>query len=72
MNASLLVAADSSGNCHVYELKNTEELIPLQKLEAHCDYILKCLISPDVKYYIPCIFKKERWRHAQLIKQLNF
>ena len=43
MNASLLVAADSSGNCHVYELKNTEELIPLQKLEAHCDYILKCL-----------------------------
>ena len=59
MNAQFLVAAGSNGICQVYELKNTEteDIQPLAKLEAHNDYILKCIISPDVKYNIRELFK---------------
>ena len=34
--------------------KIKKELIPLQKFEAHNDYILKCLISPDLKLLATC------------------
>jgi len=54
LNAYCLVAADSAGYCHVWTLKNGEELVPLQKFPAHEDYILKCLISPDVNYLATC------------------
>ena len=54
LNASHVVAADSAGICHVYKLKNCEELEYMQKLEAHNDYILKCLISPDVSLMATC------------------
>jgi len=50
VNTFCLVAADSAGFCHVWSLKNGEELIPFQqKFQAHEDYILKCTLSPDVK-----------------------
>jgi len=54
-NTFCLVAADSAGFCHVWTLKNGEELIPFQqKFQAHEDYILKCQLSPDVKYLATC------------------
>ena len=54
LNAYCMVAADSAGICHVYKLKDGEELEFFQKLDAHNDYILKCQISPDVSLMATC------------------
>ena len=51
-DASMLAAANNKGKCFVWKLldEDTSKLEPLQKLEAHSKYILKCLFSPDSKY----------------------
>lgn len=52
-DGSLLVAANNKGNVYVWRMENgkdTQDLRPLTKIEAaHSTYILKCLISPDVR-----------------------
>jgi len=51
-DGSKVVAANNSGKCFVWKLadKDTSKFDPLQKIEAHKTYILKCLFSPDAKY----------------------
>jgi hypothetical protein len=48
----MLAAANNKGKCFVWKLldEDTSKLEPLQKLEAHSKYILKCLFSPDSQY----------------------
>jgi len=36
-------------NSFIFLLILQQELVPFQKFAAHEDYILKCLISPDVQ-----------------------
>jgi len=51
-DGSKVVAANNTGKCFVWKLaaeKDTSKFDPLQKLEAHKTYILKCLFSPDTK-----------------------
>ena len=53
-DGSLVVAGNSTGTCYVWRLqkdaKTTAHFEPLHKLRAHPDeYVLKCLISPDVR-----------------------
>jgi WD40 repeat protein len=47
-----LVAANNLGKCFVWQLgdRDTSRFDPLQKIDAHATYVLKCLISPDSKY----------------------
>jgi len=48
-DASLVIAATNRGTCFAWKLgKSSFE--PLQKIDAHITYCLKCLLSPDVKY----------------------
>jgi len=54
LNGFYLVGADSAGYCHVWTLRNGDELVPFQKFAAHEDYILKCLVSPDVQFLATC------------------
>lgn len=52
-DGSLLVASNSKGNCYIWKMENgrdTTDLKPVLKLEAHDTYVLKCLLSPDVRY----------------------
>lgn len=55
-DGSKLVAANNSGKCFIWKLgeKDTTQFDPLQKIEAHKTYILKCLFSPDMKYSFYC------------------
>jgi len=47
-DASLLMAGNNRGVVYVWKLgKGTTE--PVSKIEAHNTYLLKCLLSPDVK-----------------------
>jgi len=50
-DGSKVVAANNSGKCFVWKLatQDTSRFDPLQKIEAHKTYILKCLFSPDAK-----------------------
>lgn len=52
-DGSLIVAANSSGTCYVWRSLRGSNLTthfePLHKLKAHSTYILKCLLSPDVR-----------------------
>eukprot|EP00744_Colponema_vietnamica_P007153 GILI01010327.1.p1 GENE.GILI01010327.1~~GILI01010327.1.p1 ORF type:complete len:307 (-),score=43.26 GILI01010327.1:56-976(-) len=50
LDASFCVAGNNNGDCFVWRLKHGEEFEPLQKLQAHSRYVIKCLLSPDVKY----------------------
>jgi len=49
-DASILVAANNRGSVFIWRLGSKGVLEPLHKLEAHSTYILKCLLSPDVKF----------------------
>lgn len=51
-DASMLAVANSHGTCFVWMLKNGEEFVPHQEMQAHDQYILKCLISPDNNKYL--------------------
>lgn len=52
-DGSLVVAANNKGVCYVWRLQRgmqtTAHFEPLHKLQAHDGYILKCLLSPDVR-----------------------
>ena len=52
-DGSLIVAANSSGTCYVWRSMRGSHLSthfePLHKLKAHSTYVLKCLLSPDVR-----------------------
>ena len=52
-DGSLVVAANNKGACYVWRLQRgmqtTAHFEPLHKLQAHDAYILKCLLSPDVR-----------------------
>ncbi|KAG6383221.1 hypothetical protein SASPL_157028 [Salvia splendens] len=51
-DGSLVVAANNRGTCYVWRLmKGTQTMTnfePLHKLQAHDQYILKCLLSPEL------------------------
>lgn len=53
MDGSLMVAGNSNGTCYVWRAQRsgylTTHFEPLHKLKAHQGYILKCLLSPDVR-----------------------
>eukprot|EP00887_Chlorella_sp_A99_P007037 scaffold2.g7037.t1 len=53
MDGSLVVAANNSGTCYVWRAMRgsylTTHFEPLHKLKAHQGYVLKCLLSPDVR-----------------------
>lgn len=52
-DGSLVIAANNSGTCYVWKslqgANMTTHFEPLHKLKAHGTYILKCLLSPDVR-----------------------
>lgn len=53
IDGSLVVAANSSGTAYVWRALRgaalTTHFEPLHKLKAHSGYILRCLLSPDVR-----------------------
>ncbi|GAB4813355.1 hypothetical protein N2152v2_000401 [Parachlorella kessleri] len=53
MDGSLMVAANNNGTCYVWRAMRgsfmTTHFEPLHKLKAHQGYVLKCLLSPDVR-----------------------
>jgi len=51
-DASFVVAANNKGNVFAYRLgpTDTSRFDPMQKLEAHQTYILRCQFSPDSKF----------------------
>ncbi len=51
-DAKMLVVANSNGTCFVWMLKNGEDFIPSHEVQAHDQYILKCLLSPDGSRYL--------------------
>jgi len=53
-DASVVLAANNRGTCFVWKLSKNGQFDPLQKIEAHSTYCLKCLLSPDVKYLATC------------------
>ena len=51
-DGTLLVAASNTGNVYVWRMdngKDTQDLRPITMIRAHDTYILKCLLSPNVK-----------------------
>jgi len=48
-DASVVVAANHEGTCYVWRLLD-ESFDPLQKIDAHGTYVLKCLFSPEAKH----------------------
>eukprot|EP00824_Muranothrix_gubernata_P017398 TRINITY_DN35669_c0_g1_i1.p1 TRINITY_DN35669_c0_g1~~TRINITY_DN35669_c0_g1_i1.p1 ORF type:complete len:308 (-),score=62.25 TRINITY_DN35669_c0_g1_i1:10-933(-) len=57
-DASIVVAASNTGKCHVWRLAKREDMStaiePFTTFNAHQTFILKCLISPDVRYIATC------------------
>lgn len=56
-DGTLLVAANNRGNCYIWKMENgrdTTDLKPILKLEAHETHILRCLLSPDVRLLATC------------------
>jgi G protein beta subunit-like protein len=53
-DGSKVAAANNTGKCFIWKLgeKDTSIFDPLQKIEAHNTYILKCLFSPDPNKYV--------------------
>ena len=53
-DASLVAAANNHGTCFVWKLGKGHDLAtqfePHQMVQAHHKYVLKCLLSPDVKW----------------------
>lgn len=53
VDSSLLVASNNSGTCYIWRaLRGTyhsTHFEPLHKLKAHQGFVLKCLLSPDVR-----------------------
>ncbi|KAI8077692.1 quinon protein alcohol dehydrogenase-like superfamily [Halteromyces radiatus] len=57
-DGSMLVAVNNKGFCYVWKMSSsTSELSnvePLFKWQAHNDYILRCVLSPDTKLLATC------------------
>ena len=53
-DASLLAVANSHGTCFIWLLKDGQDFIPLQEIDAHDQYVLKALLSPDNSYLATC------------------
>ncbi|KAI8072282.1 WD40-repeat-containing domain protein [Gongronella butleri] len=57
-DGSMLVAANNKGMCFVWKMSSsTSELVntePAHKWQAHNDYILRCVLSPDTKLLATC------------------
>lgn len=56
-DGSILVAANSKGNCFVWEMPNhtdASNLKPITKFKAHNDYITRILLSSDAKHLSTC------------------
>jgi G protein beta subunit-like protein len=51
-DASKVVAANNTGKCFIWKLgdRDTSRFEPHHKMEAHKNYILKCLFSPDSRF----------------------
>jgi target of rapamycin complex subunit LST8 len=49
-DASLVTAGNSTGNVYVWKLDAASKFEPINKIQAHSDYVLTVKISPDVKY----------------------
>ncbi|KRX06075.1 WD40-repeat-containing domain [Pseudocohnilembus persalinus] len=56
LNGAFICSADSAGTVNQYLLQedNQSSLKHIQKFEAHNDYILKCLVSPDTSLLATC------------------
>mmetsp|Transcript_41549 Transcript_41549/g.69254 ORF Transcript_41549/g.69254 Transcript_41549/m.69254 type:complete len:145 (-) Transcript_41549:323-757(-) len=51
-DGSVICAANNKGTVMVWKLLRGEHLsphVPMEKFEAHSTYILRCLLSPDVR-----------------------
>lgn len=48
-NGKVVVCANHEGTCYVWQLSD-DSFDPLQKIDAHSTYVLRCLFSPDAKY----------------------
>eukprot|EP00003_Mantamonas_plastica_P030794 TRINITY_DN775_c0_g2_i1.p1 TRINITY_DN775_c0_g2~~TRINITY_DN775_c0_g2_i1.p1 ORF type:complete len:282 (-),score=39.73 TRINITY_DN775_c0_g2_i1:107-952(-) len=52
-DASMLVAANNSGDCYVWQMNADEEanslFEPIHQVDAHDTYVTKCLLSPNVQ-----------------------
>ena len=53
-DASMLAVANSHGTCFIWFLKDGQDFIPLQEMQAHDQYILKALLSSDNRYLATC------------------
>ena len=49
-NGTLATACNSAGKCFLWNPRSTFEFEHLKTFQAHDEYILKCTMSPDVKY----------------------
>ena len=52
VNSHSPFTSSPQGNCYIWKMENgrdTTDLKPVLKLEAHESYVLKCLLSPDVR-----------------------
>jgi G protein beta subunit-like protein len=49
-DASIVMAANNRGLVFSWKLEQKKGFEPLQKIEAHNTHVLKCVLSPDVKY----------------------
>ncbi|CAO3593451.1 unnamed protein product [Absidia cylindrospora] len=54
----MLVAVNNKGYCYVWKMSNStcelSDVEPLYKWQAHDDYILRCVLSPDTKLLATC------------------
>lgn len=49
-DASIVVAGNNKGTVFSWKLEAKQGFEPLQRIDAHNSYCLKCVLSPDVKY----------------------
>ncbi len=77
-DGSMVVAGDNRGSCFVWKMTNHRDVTsmhPVHRFAAHSKYLLRCLLSPDVRSLATCsadttvkIWNTEGWT---LDKQLH-
>ncbi|KAI8078531.1 WD40-repeat-containing domain protein [Thamnidium elegans] len=56
-DGSMLIAVNNKGNCYVWKLSNgsdSNEVEPIHQFQAHNNYILRVMLSPDTKLLATC------------------
>ncbi|GAA94044.1 uncharacterized protein L969DRAFT_92976 [Mixia osmundae IAM 14324] len=56
-DGSYLVGGNNKGNCYIWTIQNGRDFTDLQpktRFQAHNKYLIRCLLSPDVKYLATC------------------